>query len=73
MVTGIALFWIACGIAGYGLSGNYFQKKYSLLASQYAAADRMYARFPIGVSGPVGLFAILLLISVQRGPWGWRL
>jgi len=70
--------WIGCGVITYGISLHYFQMKYSFIADQDLASDRVGCSIA-AVFGPLSLIAFLIVRSlmsrIDREPpprIGWR-
>jgi hypothetical protein len=51
-----ALFHLACGVIGYGMAFDYFQREFPNIAEEMYAEDRWLATVGFGM-GPVGIIA----------------
>lgn len=51
------LFYIICGVIGYGATLAFFQKEFYLISKECYSQDVGFAFF-IGVTGPAGLLVV---------------
>lgn len=63
------LFWIVCGFIAYGLSFAYLQNEFYLIAEEEHEKDRALALL-LGILGPLGLLAHIIVEFVQSGTIG---
>jgi hypothetical protein len=73
LITGI--IWLLCGIGGYGIQLNYFQKAYPTIAAENSTADRLFAAIFIPF-GAISFFLALVYfsqVSRRKVPLGWML
>jgi len=66
----LLVWWIACGVLAYGWLFAYQQCEWPLAAIEDYTSDRRFA-FKIGVLGPAGLLATLLMGGWRHG-LKWR-
>lgn len=58
------LFWIACGVIGYGLMNAYLHRSYPL--AEMATVNRLFS-LVMALFGPADLLAIYLLDMHGKG------
>jgi len=62
----ITIFWIVCGVFGYGVEFARAQGNWPTLAERDYNKDRKFALF-VGILGPIGLISVLLLGGTKHG------
>ena len=67
---GLVVFWVVCGVIGYGTHLAYFQRQYTAMARECYYMDVIDSCI-CGILGPVGLLANYVALGFNHGiKWG---
>lgn len=60
----MTIFWIVCGLVHYGASMAYWQREYTLIASESRVGDRWWSGI-LSIAGPMALASLMLMWLVK--------